>query len=135
MGDQVSEARVVAKSDPGRLTYISRLHVSLTVRFCSSAGNEFFCEVPRDYMLDDFNWLNMTCDREALNTLVLARTATGSASSSTSAGASGMGSAARRSLHKQAQHMYVRTEGVSSGNILGACLTLGSVWQVWLDTR
>lgn len=34
-------------------------------RFCSSAGNEFFAEVPRDYLLDEFNWLNLTVDRYA----------------------------------------------------------------------
>lgn len=43
---------------PDSLVYSDR-------RFCSSAGNEFFAEVPRDYLLDEFNWLNLTVDRYA----------------------------------------------------------------------
>jgi casein kinase II subunit beta len=39
-------------------------------RFCEALGHEFFSAVPSAYMSEDFNWLNITYDVDAINLML-----------------------------------------------------------------
>lgn len=36
-------------------------------RFCQAAGNEYFTQVPKEFIEEEFHWLNISYDPRALN--------------------------------------------------------------------